>query len=448
MFCTTLLKETWVASFFTWWVAGALIVLESNRRRAWLAFGFFCGLGVALRSTSLGMGILALLLPFWPGASFPRSSLARAKFAALGGVGLALALLPWALRNQAAYGSFTPLPHNGGIVLHQIYNEDNTNASIWIPGFVNYLHPTEIWRGYASEASRRTRQSLSPAKIDGYWRDAAFDYMKQHPGIVLRDIALKGVEFLSATEIPNNRSSIEERLFSPVLRVLPPPTPWLLGMGLAGLLWLAWTDRRWVIVAAPIMLAWVTFAVFWAEDRFRFHALGVLALCSGYWIDRIAAAIREPRRWQPFAFASVAVATIGISFYLGSSSPPPLVRWDHIVWGYIKMGKSGEARSIAQRVIGEQPDNAAMLEALGLISASAGQYSDAQAYLSRAIALRPRSHIAHYNLARVFLAVGDRAAAEREAQVALALAPSPDYEALLEQIQHTDANAATVVEPR
>ena len=89
--------------------------------------------------------------------------------AALVVLGIALSLAPWSLRNHGAFGSFSPLPTNGGIVLHQAYNAQNPASAIWIPAFVNYLNPSEIWRGYAAEAERRVGQPLTPPQVDGYW---------------------------------------------------------------------------------------------------------------------------------------------------------------------------------------------------------------------------------------------------------------------------------------
>jgi hypothetical protein len=437
MFSTTLLKESWVTSFLAWWVVSALALIKSERKLAWLAFGVFCGTGVALRSTLWEMGILALLLPLlgtWPN---PRRAGSWFPLALMVVAGMAIALLPWSIRNEQANGIFTPVPHNGGIVLHQAYNADNPDSSIWIPDFVGYSHPSEIWRGYAAEASRREGRQLSPTEVDHFWRTMALQYMAANPSIVLRDIVRKAVNFFSATEVPNNRFSVEERMFSPVLSILPSPTPWLLAMGFAGLLWLALEDRRWPIVAAPICIAWLTFAMFWAEDRFRFHAMGVLAFCCGYLIDRLVETLRGPRKLQPLAFTTLAAAIAGVSLYLGSLIPPPLVRWDHIVWGYVKMGRVAQAQSIALRIVQEQPENAPVLEALGFTAAIRQQYPEAKAYLQHAIALRPRSHIAHYNLARVLLAASDRTHAAEEARIAVSLYPSPDYVALLSQIEHT-----------
>ena len=448
MFCTTLLKEVCVASYVTWWVAGALALIRSDRKLAWLAFGVLCGFGVALRSTLLALGLLAFLLPGLsrsPGVPSAAPSVpgpagrgvwrSRTIAAALIACGMLLSLLPWVVRNSHAYGGLSPLPHNGGIVLHQIYNEQNPESGIWIPPFVNYSHPSEIWRGYAAEASRREGRVLSPPEVDRYWRDQALIYIKEHPAEVLRGVLHKSLAFLSATEVPNNRFSAEERMFSPVLALLPAPATWLLALGLAGLVWFALEDRRWLIIAAPIFIAWLTMAVFWAEDRFRFHATPLLALCSGVWIDEVVRHFKDVRRWQIPTFVLLAGLIAAGSLYLGSQNPPPPVRWDHIVWGYIKMGEILEARELAQRIAREQPDNGPILEALGYTAAANRQYEEAAQDLERAIALRPRSHVAHSNLARAYLALGRRAEAAQEAKIAIDLYPSPEYQALLGQIE-------------
>jgi hypothetical protein len=440
MFCAALLKETCVASFVTWWVVGALAVQRSDRKLAWLAFGAYCGAGIALRSTLLLLGLAAVALPalerWLPDRARPAAGSRHLLLkAALIAAGMGLSLMPWSIRNYNAYGSLSPLPHNGGIVLHQVYNAQNPQSAIWIPSFVNYSHPTEIWRGYAAEAARIAGRPLQPPDVDRYWRDQALAFMRNNPGQILADVLRKSLIFLAVTEIPNNRSSAEERLFSPVLAVLPRPMPWLLAMGLAGLVWFARQDRRWPVLAAPIVIAWLAVCLFWAEDRFRFHAAPVLALMSGFWIDGVAMSIRGVRSWQASAAALMAAAIAATSLFLGTQFPPPLVRWDHVVWGYIKMGRVQEARALADRIAGEQPDNAPIAEALGYLAAADRRYEDAAREYLRAVVLRPRSYVAHYNLAKAYLALGRREQAADEAKIAAGLASSADIQSLQAQFE-------------
>lgn len=430
MFCTTLLKEVWVTAYLTWWIVGALTVIRSQRKVHWLLFGVYCGLGVGFRSTLLTLTLAGALLPW-----LMSLELARSRSAALVVLGSILAMLPWSIRNHNAYGSFSPLPHNGGIVLQQIYNDQNPRAEIWIPPFVTYLHPSEIWNGYAAEANRRLGYSASPGQIDAYWHDQGMAYIEQHPGAVAGDILRKSSGVLSSSELANNRSDTEERMFSTILAVLPQPAAWLLGMGLAGLVWLGRKDRRWLIVAVPIALAWLTMAVFFAESRFRFHAASMLALASGIWIDQVVQQIRAHENKPLAVYVPLAVVIVAISFVLGSLTPQPPIAWERIAWGYINMGRIHEAQALAERIARKQPDNGAILEALGYTEAVQKQYTEAAQVLQRAVELRPRSHVAHFNLARVYLLLGDRQRAQVEATTAQELHPSPDYQALLAQIQ-------------
>ena len=431
MFCTTLLKEVWVTAYLTWWIVGALTVVRTPRKLYWVLFGLYCGLGVGFRSTLLTLTLAGAALPWL----VPNGTGGRPRLGVLVVLGSVVAMLPWSIRNHNAYGSFSPLPHNSGIVLQQVYNDQNPRAEIWIPPFVSYLHPSEIWDGYAAEASRRLGRPLSPAEVDSYWHDQGMAYIEQHPGAVAGDILRKSSGMLSNSELANNRSDTEERMFSTVLALLPPPAAWLLGMGLAGLVWLGRKDRRWIVVAVPILLAWLTMAVFFAESRFRFHAASMLALCSGVWIDQVVQQVRA-RQIKPLAvFVPLAVAIVATSLVLGSRTPEPPISWDRITWGYINMGKIREAQALATRIARSQPDNGAILEALGFTDAVQKQYTDAAQVLQRAVELRPRSHTAHFNLAKVYLALGDRERAATEANVALGLHSSPDYQALVSQIQ-------------
>jgi tetratricopeptide (TPR) repeat protein len=306
---------------------------------------------------------------------------------------------------------------------------------------VNYSDPGEIWRGYAAEATARTGHALSPPEVDQYWRGEAFVFLREHPAAVLADIVRKGLMFLADTEVPNNRSSVEERMFSPLLKLLPPPALWLVSMGVAGLIWLALQDRRWIILAAPIALSWATMALVWAEDRFRFHSMPVLALCSGIFIDEAVRHVGRYRQWRlrrPLALGALgglAILLAATSLYLGGRFPPPTVRWDHVVWGYIKMGRLADARTLADRIALEQPDNGPIIEARGYLAVAAKDYGAAVASYSRAVELRPRAYLAHYNLAKALLMTGDKSNAVREARVALSLSPSAETKALLAQIE-------------
>jgi tetratricopeptide (TPR) repeat protein len=183
------------------------------------------------------------------------------------------------------------------------------------------------------------------------------------------------------------------------------------------------------------LISFFTMAVFWAEDRIRLHCLAMLALCAGLWVEGLTANFLGGRKLMVVLLGGAAALLGAVSVALGSTNPPPPMHWDHIVWGYIKMGKITEARTIAERIATEQPQNGAILEALGFTDIARGQYSDAVLAYQRAIEARPNSHVAHYNLAKLYLKLGDRERAAAEATIAVNLYPADDYKALLEQIR-------------
>jgi tetratricopeptide (TPR) repeat protein len=83
----------------------------------------------------------------------------------------------------------------------------------------------------------------------------------------------------------------------------------------------------------------------------------------------------------------------------------------------------------------EQPDNGPILEALGFTAIKRMDFAEAAQDYKRANAARPRSHVAHYNLATVYLQLGNRARALEEAKAAADLNPSADYLGLVGQVE-------------
>lgn len=436
MFCCSLLKEIWVAAFMTWWVVIALHLLRSERKLAWLGFGIFCGIAVAFRSTLILFAVVALGLPWISGPILQVRPAQRWVRCLLCAIGLLIALSPCSIRNYEAYQGLSPLPHNGGIVLHQTYNSQNPDSSMWIPGFVNYLHPSEIWRGYAAEAERRMGRELTPPEVDRYWRSQALEFIRQNPGQALGAVGRKALKFFASTDIPVNRSLKEEGLFSPLIAYLPNSAPWLLGLGLAGLAWLGLEDRRFVVVAVPLVIALLTSAFFLAEDRFRFHAFAILAFCSGVWIDATLRRI-QGRRFKAAAISGGAVAALlGTSFALGAAITPPPLHWDQVVWGYIKMGRPKEAQATADSVAREEPDSAPILEALAYLAVQRRDYAGAADAYEHALRVRPRSDQAHYNLAKVYMALNKPSDALIQAKMALDLKFDPDYKNLVDALRN------------
>lgn len=435
LFSTTLLKATWVSSYMVLWVLFAAALLKTRKAYTWLLFGMLCGYGVALRGNLVLMALFAaILLPWLNVVQAKRPVVESALRSVLLLVGLALPLALLGLRNYHISDSFSPLPNNGGVVLHQVYNAENPRSLSTIPSFVNYSNPSDIWRGYSREAEARLGHRLTPREVSQYWRGQAVEYIESHPADVIRNMARKLSEFVAYTEVPNNRSLGEERLFSPVLKALPSPFGWLFALGIPGIVLLTARDRRGLLLVAPILCTAITVAIFFAEDRFRFHAVPALALGAGAFVEDLYGWLRshQPRKWVLGLVASTLLG--GSSVLLAGRQPEPKITWERITWGYLKMGKMGEAKALATKIALEQPGNPSIQEALGYIAATEGNYPIAEERYRRATQLKPDSHVAHYNLARMLVKIGQEREAASEAAIALRIAPLPEYQKLLDDL--------------
>jgi tetratricopeptide (TPR) repeat protein len=199
-------------------------------------------------------------------------------------------------------------------------------------------------------------------------------------------------EFSAYPERPNNRSYADERLFSPVLRVLPQPFGWLLSLGLPGLLWFAWHDRRGLVLLAPVAAGIVTIMVFFAEDRFRFNIVAPFVFGAAIWLAQLVAWCRV-RNWSRAATGVLISAMLGIwSVAQAQAVPPTPTDWQRIVWGYLNSGRRADAdRWLA--LARSRPQDAAEVEVFnGFLALQDGDYKAAILAYQRVLPLGLGGH--------------------------------------------------------
>lgn len=80
----------------------------------------------------------------------------------------------------------------------------------------------------------------------------------------------------------------------------------------------------------------------------------------------------------------------------------------------VQISRFEDGRRALESVLQRRPEHLDALTAMGFALAESGRAADARAYFERAVAQAPRAPNAHYGLARVHLALGDQAAAQRE----------------------------------
>lgn len=442
-FSMSLLKATWVAAFVCWWMVAALRLSRPAPAWAWLAFGLYCGLGIALRSNLLLLVALgALLVPWllWRAARpAPRALVLRIGLML---AGIVLPLLLLTARNHLVDQRLSPVPTNGGVVLHQLYNDDNPRSLSGAPPFVAYGHPSEIWRGYNAEAERRTGRAMPQREVEAYWRGEARTYLLAHPWQSLRNGLRKLGEFTAYTEVPNNRSYADERLFSPLLRWLPQPFGWLFALGVPGLVLLVRRDPRALVLLAPVAMGLVTVGVFFAEDRFRFNIVTPFVLGSAAWLACAWAQWRQ-RRWRSLAMLLAVSALLGaLSLWQASRIPPTPTDWQRIATGQYRMGDRAGVEHTLADTAARDPDAVGLHEFRGLLLLADGLHAPARRAFEAALAQRQDRHEVWHNYATAMDALGEHDAALAAEATAYGIVPLPEYAfrigALLEALGRLD----------
>ena len=212
----------------------------------WFAVGIGLGLSALARQTALlYFPLLAGAIALAWGARAPRrpSPGQRAAFLAALTLGLALTLLPSALRNAAVAGDFVIANSTAGMNLYMGNNSGSDGrwrAPRIGPGRIDT--PASMQKAFKEVAEARTGSELRPSEVSRFWMGQALDFILAEPGQWLALEGRKFLLFLNADEVWNNRSIDISRPSSFLLGGS------LLGLGLVmplGLLGMGLAGRRW-----------------------------------------------------------------------------------------------------------------------------------------------------------------------------------------------------------
>lgn len=287
-----------------------LRLVDAERTRDWLVVGALAGLGALLRGNML---VLTPLVALWPAG---RAALAREfdRRALAGGaavaVGVALVLMPVALRNHHVGGRFVLTTSGAGTNFYGGNNLDNPYGVAtefdWVRGVPE--HEAADWR---HEASRRAGRELDPTQTSSFWRDAALESMARAPLEHVRILGRKLRLALNSYETPDNHFLDWDARYVPFLRA---PLPGFGVLGLLGLCGLALClldalrrrlYGRTLEVAAFFALYLGTIVLTVMSDRVRLALLVPLAPFAAWFV-------LELKRWR-VAPHSMLAATPGFA---------------------------------------------------------------------------------------------------------------------------------------
>ena len=415
-----LLKESpavAVTSFLLWALAAA-----RARARARPGVGRWLGAGVLLGILTLLRENALLLLPFLLPLAWTREGKGPAFLRRSGALaaGLALVLLPVAVRNGLVGGSFLPTTSQGGV---NFYIGNNAQADgTYQPIVPGKQIPALERREPARLAEQALGRRLDAGEVSRYWLGRSLDWVRREPGAFLRLQVRKLGMFWSWYEWPDAVDYYHVKTLSPVLR-LP-----LLEFGGAVLLALAGLvlARRRLALFAPVLLfilGWtLSTVVFFLFSRYRLPVMPALLVLGGVTLAGLAEAWPAGNRRRAVGLAALLVTAVLLPRVVGYEPRMDLVEYN-LGRLYDEQGQPAVAREHYKAAFVLNPQDFLACLNLGNLAARQGDWATALRFYQRAAALEPRSDDAESNQGGVYLALGDLAQAEAHLERALALNP-------------------------
>lgn len=381
------------------------LVTGSGRPRAWVWPGVVLGGLVLTRENAF---VFAAVLLGWLAASRAAGPRRLARAGALA-LGLALVLLPVAVRNQAVGGEFLLTTAQFG---PNFYIGNNPDADgTYRPLAAGRGDPRFERRDATQIAERDVGARLTPGQVSRYWTGRALEYIRARPADWLRLTARKVMLGLNAAEVADTEDQLSHADWSVPLRLAG--RVWHFGLlaplGVAGLC-LTWDRRRQLrpfhLMLGAYAAGMVAFAVM---GRYRHPLAPMLMLFAGAGL----AAVREMARTGTGRTRQAAGAGAAAAGLLVFCNWPVLSMDDMRAITTLNVGTELQAQgrldeAVAQyrQVLAATPDDALAHSNLGTALAALGRLDEAVGHYERALALAPGDADAHSNLGNALLAAG------------------------------------------
>lgn len=407
------------------WLMLLLWAVGAGQRRPgvwrWFLAGACLGLLILTRENALS---LVPVLAIWLLVKFARRPrAARLKWLAALGGGLAVALLPVALRNLFVGGQFALTTAQAGPNFF-IGNNPDANGS-YVP-----LRPGRGEAAFEQQdavelAEQAAHRRLTPREVSRYWFARGWSFIRENPGaswtLTLRKLAWT----LSAYEIPDTEDLAFYQEYCSLLRGLG---PWwhfgvLLPLAVGGVVL---TGARWrdlSVLYALLASFVVSVVLFFVLGRYRYPLVPVLMVFSGAWLVEGWRLLRA-REFRELAFAGIMVSLAAVVANRASGFPERYqVAISHSNAGNTLLfhDRLEEARQHFEQAIAIEPRAFEAHYGLGRTLARLNRLDDAIAALETALRLAPQVAAVEAALGATLVARGDAAAGERRLRHALSV---------------------------
>jgi len=328
----------------------------------------------------------------------------RAALAATFVAGLAIVLLPVAVRNYAVGGGFylTTSQFGPNFFIGNNPRADGTYMSLRFG-----RGAPEYERTDATElAEHAAGRALTPAEVSGYWTDRALAFVTDQPGAWLRLMWRKVALVFNATEMLDTEAQESHAEWSWPLRFggLIGHFGLLTPLAVAGLM-LAWRDRSRLAVLYVMLAAYAASVVmFYVFARYRLPLVPMLLLFASAGIAALPQWFRSADVRQRSVVAGAVLAAAVFSNWPMLSKPlMKAITETNLAVALQAQGMNDAAADHYRRAIELQPDYAPAYNNLGVLQRASGKVDEAIATYEQALSLKGDYPDAHYNLANALL---------------------------------------------
>jgi 4-amino-4-deoxy-L-arabinose transferase-like glycosyltransferase len=364
IFFDALLQKSVLDVFFfglALWILSKLVTQPSRWR--WLSLGAAMGALALTRENAL---VLAGAILLWALMRHRITARERATAAAAFVLGLAIVLLPVAVRNNALGGGFYLTTAQLG---PNLYIGNNPQADgTYMPLRVG-RGAAEFERKDATElAERALGRRLSPGEVSTYWTDRALDFITSQPGAWVKLLGRKFVLLWNRTEMLDTESQETYAEWSVPVRL----GAWVGNFGVLVPLavfgvWTTWPMRQKLFVFYLLTVAYAaSVLVFYVFARYRFPLVPLLVLFGAAGVVRarqyFATASMSDKRG---ALAVVVTIVILTNWPTLSKAMMRAVTETNLATALHENGRVDEALDHYRRAIELQPDYAPAFNNMG-----------------------------------------------------------------------------------
>lgn len=338
--------------------------------------------------------------------------------------GLAIVLMPVALRNYAVADGFylTTSQFGPNFYIGNNPQADGTYASLRFGrGAPEYerLDATEL-------AEHATGKHLTPAEVSGYWTSLALRFITDQPTTWLALTGRKVALLVNATEMLDTEAQESHAEWSWPLRILGIVGHFgvLAPLACIGLV-IGWRVRARLAVVYVMLLAYAaSVLLFYVFARYRLPLVPLLLLFASLGVSAIPTWWpHQSQRNKVVLGVLTAAVAVFCNWPLLSKTEMRAITETNLAVAMQTEGHADEAAAHYAKAIAIKPDYAPAYNNLGVMQRASGKLDAAIATYRQALSLKGDYPDAHYNLANALLAKNNPQEAAEHFTIALRSIP-------------------------